>query len=204
MNTMFVLDLSSIVVLAISGAVVAARKGFDWFGIAAMGFLTAVGGGTIRDVLIGETPTWILTPEISYGVIVGVVFTIVAYKFVLKMHKALTLFDALGISLASIAGAAKALEFGASAPAAIVLGVISCTLGGIIRDTICNEVPMIFRKEIYATACIAGILLYIALNLFKVNENVALWASAAVVLTVRLLAVKFKIALPGIKKAMAS
>lgn len=199
MTALFIIDISSIIGLSISGAVVAARKGFDWFGIAAMGFLTAVGGGTIRDVLIGATPGWIITPAITYGVIIGVVFTIVAYKFVLKMHKALTLFDAFGISLAAIFGAAKAMEHGASEPAAIILGVVSCTLGGVIRDTICNEVPLIFRKEIYATACVSGILVYIMLLYTPLNENVTLWLSAAVIFTIRILAVKFKIGLPGIK-----
>lgn len=199
MTALFIIDICSIVGLSVSGAVVASRKGFDWFGISAMGFLTAVGGGTIRDILIGATPAWIITPAITYGAIIGVVFTIAAYKFVLKMHKALTLFDAFGISLAGIAGAAKSLEYGASVPAAIILGVVSCTLGGVIRDTICNEVPLIFRKEIYATACIAGIVLYIVLLRTPLNGNVTLWASSAVIFIVRILAVKFKIGLPGIK-----
>lgn len=196
---MWVIDFLSLIGFSISGATVAARKGFDWFGIAAMAFLTAVGGGTIRDVLIGATPSWISDPSLCYGTVLGVIITVVFFKFVLKMHKALTLFDAFGISFAAIAGTAKSLEFGASIPAAVILGVVTATLGGVIRDTICNEVPLILQKEIYATACLFGGLLFALLIQYGASEILASWVSIGIIFTLRIVAYKYKIGLPGVR-----
>lgn len=198
---MWIIDFFSLIGFSISGATVAARKGFDWFGIAAMAFLTAVGGGTIRDVLIGATPSWIVDPSLCYATVIGVVLTIVFFKFVLKMHKALTLFDAIGISMAAIAGTSKSLDFGASIPAAVILGTVTATMGGLIRDTICNEVPMILQKEIYATACLFGGLLFSFLMQFGVPEIIASWVAIGTVFITRIVAYKFKVGLPGVRKA---
>ena len=198
---MWVIDFLSLICFAISGGTVAARKGFDWFGISAMAFLTAVGGGTIRDLLIGATPSWIVDPTLCYGTVIGVVITIVAYKLVLKMQKTLTLFDAMAISLAAVAGTAKSLEYGASIPAAVILGVVTATLGGVIRDTICNEVPLILQKEIYATACLFGGLLFAMLMKYGASEIVASWVSISIIFTIRIVAFKFKIALPGVRES---
>jgi uncharacterized membrane protein YeiH len=196
---MWIIDFMSLVGFAISGGTVAARKGFDWFGISSMAFLTAVGGGTIRDVLIGATPSWIVDPSLFYGPLIGVVITIVAYKRVLRLHKTLTLFDALGISFASVVGTAKSLEYGASIPAALILGAVTATMGGLIRDTICNEVPMMLQKEIYATACLFGGLLFAIMIQNDVLEPIASWISICTIFVVRIVAYKFKIALPSVK-----
>lgn len=198
---MWVINFLSLICFAISGGTVAARKGFDWFGISAMAFLTAVGGGTIRDLLIGAKPSWIVDPTLFYGTLIGIVITIVAFKLVLKMQKALTLFDAMAISLAAVAGTAKSLAYGASITAAVILGVVTATLGGVIRDTICNEVPLILQKEIYATACLFGGLLFAMLMKYGASEIVASWVSIGIIFTIRIVAFKFKIALPGVRKS---
>ncbi len=192
-----VLDIVGTITLAISGAIVGAKKGFDWFGIAVVAFLTATGGGSIRDVILGNSPSWISSAEVSYVVLIGVLLTIIFYRIVLKIHRALFLFDTIGISLTAIAGCRIALEGGATWPAALILGVVSCVLGGVMRYTLCNEIPLVFRKEIYAMACVSGILVFLLLNNWYASHVWPEIVASATVFTVRIMAVKFKISLPN-------
>jgi len=128
----------------------------------------------------------------------GIAITIVAYTWVLRMHRTLALFDTIGISLAAVAGTSKSLEAGVNPIAAIFLGVVSCVLGGILRDTFCNVVPMIFKRELYATACMAGGGVLVIFHTFQYNSDLGYWLAALTVFVIRIFAIKFQIGLPNL------
>lgn len=194
---MLFFDYVGTFVFAISGTLMAAQKRLDIFGALTIGFATAVGGGTLRDMMLGNLPvTWIRSLDYFYIVVAGVAFTLLFRSFVLKLRSTLFLFDAIGIGVFTVIGIDKALAIELSAPIAILMGMITAVAGGVIRDTLCNEVPLIFRKEIYATACIFGGSLYFVLAKLAVPLAVVNWATVACVIVMRILAVKYGISLP--------
>ncbi|UII76357.1 trimeric intracellular cation channel family protein [Flagellimonas sp. HMM57] len=193
------IDILGTVAFAISGVLVAMEKRLDLFGVLIIAFVTAIGGGTLRDLLIGNTPVvWIR--DLTYVITIGVtVFFGVLFVNQLKyLRKSLFLFDTIGIGLYTMLGIEKGLQAGLSPVICIALGTMTASFGGVIRDILCNEIPVIFRKEIYATACILGGGSYFLLTLLPIGENYAYVAAILVVISLRLLAVKFKIRLPNI------
>ncbi|MBS9463732.1 trimeric intracellular cation channel family protein [Flagellimonas sp. 389] len=193
------IDILGTVAFAISGVLVAMEKRLDLFGVLIIAFVTAIGGGTLRDLLIGNTPVvWIR--DLTYVITIGVtVFFGVLFVNQLKyLRKSLFLFDTIGIGLYTMLGIEKGLQAGLSPVICIALGTMTASFGGVIRDILCNEIPVIFRKEIYATACILGGGSYFLLTLLPIGENYAYIAAILVVISLRLLAVKFKIRLPNI------
>ena len=197
MNFIELFDYTGTMVFAISGTLTAANKRLDFFGATVIGFVTAVGGGTLRDMMLGDTPVaWMRTINYFLVILAGVLITISFSKQVMKLRRTLFLFDTIGIAIFTIIGLNKALEFGIHPALAVIMGTTSAVVGGIIRDTLTNEVPLIFKKEIYATACIAGALIYLLLHYFNVGEMINQIITILAIITIRLLAVSYNISLP--------
>lgn len=190
-------DLAGTASFAISGALFAINKKMDGFGIFVIAFVTAVGGGTLRDVLINTYPiTWMADLSYIYVIFAAVVLAIVMRKKIRHLSRSLFLFDAIGLGIFTIIGTEIGLQHGFSPIICVSLGMITATFGGVIRDTLSNEIPLIFRKEIYATACIIGASTYLLLNYFQVPEGINQLLTTLMVITVRLVAVRFKWQLP--------
>ncbi|MEH6704686.1 MAG: trimeric intracellular cation channel family protein [Galbibacter orientalis] len=197
----YLIDLLGTVAFAISGVMVAMNKRLDPFGIFIIGFVTALGGGTIRDVLLGISPvTWLINTTYMF-VVIGTVILAIIFRSKLKyFNLSLFLFDTIGIGLYTVVGVEKGVAAGLHPIMCITLGTISACFGGVLRDILCNEIPVIFRKEIYATACILGGISYFILTLFDIKSNIVFAIPIIVVIVVRLLAVKYKLELPTVYK----
>ncbi len=202
MDLQYALELFGTFFFAISGAMAMHDKEHDWFGAGFTGFITAIGGGSLRDVLLGSYPlVWIKDINFLYAILIGVLFALLFFTRLVRLKRTFFLFDTLGISFFTILGVEKALSLGVRPEIAAIMGMFSAVMGGVIRDTIANEMPVIFRKEIYATACLAGALVYLLLDLqTPLDRNINLLVSITVIIVIRILAVKFNLALPGFKK----
>ncbi|MFD1615203.1 trimeric intracellular cation channel family protein [Gelatiniphilus marinus] len=195
----YTIDILGTIAFAISGVLVAMGKKMDLFGILIIAFVTAVGGGTLRDLLIGNTPVfWMEDMTYSYIIIASSVFAIVFRNKINYLRTSLFLFDTIGIGLYTVVGIEKGINAELHPIICVALGTMSACFGGVIRDILCNEIPVIFRKEIYATACILGGVTYFLLSELPIEDNIVFVVAGVVVITTRLLAVKFKIALPTI------
>ena len=181
---------------AISGIRLAADRHFDWFGGFVCGFAVAIGGGTVRDVMLGVTPFWMTSTIYILITFLAQLVVIVFNRYVNKLNHAWLLFDTLGLALFTIAGIQKTHSLGHPFWVAIIMGSITGAAGGIIRDVLLNQEPVIFKKEIYAIACIVGGFVY--WGLYSLHFNIALVAvtSFLVVCLIRLIAVRYHISLP--------
>lgn len=193
-----VLDLLGTIAFAISGALAAMNRRLDLFGIFIIAFVTAIGGGTVRDILIGNTPvTWM--ENIIYIYLIGVV-TIIAIIFRRKLNHlktSLFLFDTIGLGVFTITGVEIGVQSGLNPIISITLGAMTGTFGGVIRDILCNEIPVIFRKEIYATACLIGGLAFVVLYELGMNQDVIYVVTSLTVIAIRLVVVRYHISLPS-------
>jgi len=199
MDVIYFFDLLGTFVFAISGTLSAANKKLDLFGAMFAAFITALGGGTIRDCVLGSTPVvWVTDMWYLTLITVAVVFTFVFKKHIMGLKKTLFFFDTVGIGVFTIIGLEKSLGLGFNPAVAVMMGVVSAVFGGVLRDTFVNDIPLIFRKEIYATACIFGALLYLLLSLFNIDRNVNIILTVLVIIAIRLVAIKFKLSLPRI------
>jgi len=197
MHFLTIFDLIGTFVFAISGTLAASEKKFDLFGAIFAAFVTAVGGGSLRDMLLGAYPlAWVNDLRYLAIIVIAVVVTFLFKKQILPWRKTLFLFDTIGIGVFTILGMQKALNLGIHPVISIMMGTISAVFGGVLRDTFSNEVPLIFRKEIYATACIVGGFLFWSLEQFHLNENINITATISIIILIRLLAIKFKLSLP--------
>lgn len=190
MSHLYLIDLIGTLVFAVSGVLTAVEKRFDWVGATVISFVTAIGGGTVRDVLIGRTPVgWML--DANYLIVIFASLPLCFYfrKYILRLRKSIFLFDTIGIGLFTILGLEKTLEAGLSPVVALMMGMVSAVFGGVIRDVLTNEVPLIFRKEIYASACVAGGLVFLILEQFSHIYLLNLWLAIGVVIIIRILAV---------------
>lgn len=196
------LELIGTFFFAISGALAMQDKEHDWFAAAFTGFLTAIGGGTIRDMMLGSYPlVWIGDINFLYAVLIGVVAAILFFRVFIKLRRTFMLFDTLGISFFTIIGVEKAIGLGVQPEIAAIMGMFTAVMGGVIRDTLTNELPVIFRKEIYATACLAGAIVYLIIDIHTpLERNYNLSISILVIIFIRLVALKFKLSLPGFRK----
>lgn len=181
---------------AISGIRWAAYKSFDWFGGYVVGLATAIGGGTIRDVMLGVPPFWMTNSIYMICTAAALLTVIVFKKAIVRFANTWFLFDTLGLALFTVAGLQKTLIEDFPFWVAIIMGCITGAAGGVIRDVLINEVPLIFRKEIYAMACIIGGVAYYACALLHFAPEIAAAVCFAIVVAVRLTAVKFHISLP--------
>lgn len=192
------IDYAGTFVFAISGALAGMKRQFDVFGVFILGLVTAIGGGTLRDLLIGSTPVgWMQSNIYLYIVIGAVVFTYLFRPHFRRLRKSLFLFDTIGIALYTILGLQKALALGLSPTMSVMMGVVSATFGGVIRDVLSSEAPLIFRKEIYASACLAGGILFLFIDSW-LGEQIGMAVAIFAVFMIRFLAVKqhWSLALP--------
>ena len=197
----YIIDILGTIAFAISGVLIAFKKKMDLFGVFIIAFVTAVGGGTLRDLLIGNTPvSWMKDILFTYVIIGSAIFAIIYRNKINYLRTSLFLFDTIGIGLYTLVGIEKGIQAELHPIICIALGTMTASFGGVIRDILCNEIPVIFRKEIYATACIAGGIVYFLLSEFPIQNNIVFIIAGTVVIIIRLLAVKFKIALPNIYK----
>ncbi len=191
------LDILGTMAFAISGALSAMNRRLDLFGIFIIAFVTAIGGGTIRDILIGNTPVSWMQNTTNLYLIGGV--TIIAILFRNKLNylkKSLFLFDTVGLGIFTIIGVETGIQAGLQPIICIALGAMTGCFGGVIRDILCNEIPVIFRKEIYATASIAGGVCFMILHSFNNNQNIVYISTTLFIIIIRLVVVKYKVSLP--------
>lgn len=195
-----ILDYVGTFAFAISGVRMAARKGFDLFGAFVVGFVTAVGGGTLRDLMLGVTPFWMLQP--SYVVITGIALVVVSIfkDLLVRLDSAFIFFDAVGLALFTVVGLEKSLQAGNPMWVNIIMGCVTGAAGGMLRDIFINEEPLIFRKDIYAMAAIFGGMIYwVCYRYMEIPQMVIQILSAAAVLLMRMICVRFNISLPSFK-----
>ncbi len=194
-----VIELLGTIAFAISGIRLAAAKRFDWFGAYVVGLVTAIGGGTMRDVLLDVPVFWMLSFRYLGVTGIALIAVIIFRQFLVKGMRTLFIFDAIGLALFVVVGIQKTLAVGYPMWVAIVMGIITGSFGGIIRDILINDEPLFFRKDIYATACLAGGLVYYLVQL----TGAPLWlpqsACAVVIVGLRVLAVHYGWSLPILK-----
>ncbi|MDG2150921.1 MAG: trimeric intracellular cation channel family protein [Polaribacter sp.] len=200
MELIYILDILGTFAFAISGALVASDKKFDLFGVIIIAFVTAVGGGMLRDVLIDAHPiNWIGDLNYLYTIFIAVVFTFLFKSKIAHLSKTLFLFDTVGLSVFTLLGLEKGLTLHLNPFIALIMGMISAVFGGVLRDVLTNKIPLIFEKEIYASACLAGGFSYLLLSYFNISQNLIFITSAFVIVIIRVIAIKFQLQLPRIK-----
>ena len=196
------IDILGTIAFAISGVLAAMSKRMDPFGVFIIAFVTAVGGGTLRDLLIGSMPVfWMKDMTFITVIAIATVLAIGFRNYLKHLRRSLFLFDTIGIGLYTVIGIEKGIIAELHPIICITLGTMSACFGGVIRDLLCNEIPVIFRKEIYATACIFGGLTYFLLAVFIKDHNITFLIAGCTVIGIRLAAVVFKIRLPSIYKS---
>lgn len=194
-----IISITGAFAFAISGALTAMNKKFDPFGVFIIAFATAVGGGTLRDVLVSSNAVfWLIQPSYVYFIIAGTVFAIVFRKKLFYLRKTLLLFDTLGLALYTIIGVEIGLRNNLSGISCIALGTVTGAFGGVLRDILVNDIPVIFRKEIYATISIFGGLLYLILHQFNIGYIYIQLIPIITIIVLRLIVVYFKISFPAI------
>jgi len=196
----YCLDLFGVAVFAVSGSLAAGRKRMDVFGVIVLGLVTALGGGTLRDTLLDSGPVfWVDDPGYLLVAVIASLLTFIAVRVISVPWRGLLISDAFGLAVFMAIGTAKALAITNSSSVAIVMGVMTGVAGGMIRDVLSAEVPLILRKEIYATAALCGSLAYVVLHRLGMPDIASLVLSAAVTLSIRLAAIHWKFALPVFK-----
>jgi len=192
-----IIDILGTFSFAVSGAFLAMQKKLDPFGVLVLSFVTAIGGGTIRDILIGNMPvSWLRNETATIVIFSSAIVTMLFGRFLKRFPITLFLFDALGIGLFTIIGLEMALEKDFSIGVCIALGTITACFGGVLRDVLLNEVPLLFRKEIYALACITGGVIYVWLKRTDLDTDIAKILCILIIFIIRVLAVRYKLSLP--------
>lgn len=184
---------------AISGIRLASAKQFDWFGAYVVGFVTAVGGGTIRDLMLNSTPFWMEQSSYLFVSALALLFVIIFRKYVIKLNNTIFIFDAIGLGLFVVVGIEKTLNFGFPMWVAICMGTITGSAGGMMRDIFINEEPLVFRKDIYALACVFGGIVYWLCLGFGLSATITQLLCASGVILMRVIAVKYHISVPVLK-----
>ncbi|GGX31437.1 trimeric intracellular cation channel family protein [Aquimarina muelleri] len=191
------LDILGTIAFVISGSLSAMNRKLDLFGIFIIAFVTSIGGGTIRDILIGNTPvSWMQNTTTIYLIGGVTIFSIIFRNKLDYLKGSIFLFDTIGLGVFTIMGVETGINAGLDPIVSVALGATTGCFGGVVRDILCNEIPVIFRKEIYATASIAGGFCFMILYTFKIDENIIYISTALLIILIRLLVVKYKIALP--------
>ncbi|MDQ8004721.1 MAG: trimeric intracellular cation channel family protein [Pedobacter sp.] len=196
-NTTEIIEVLGTISFAISGTFAAVQKRLDPFGVLIIAFVTSIGGGTVRDLLLGDTPVaWMRDVNYCLLILVTSILTLFFKHQIKKFKVTLFLFDSLGLGLFTLVGVQKGIVFGLEPGICVALGTITGCFGGIIRDTLLNTIPLIFRKEIYATACIAGGILYFGLLELSLKADIAKIIVITFIVTLRIIVVRYKLALP--------
>ncbi|MGZ4042259.1 MAG: trimeric intracellular cation channel family protein [Bacteroidia bacterium] len=202
MTTQYILEIIGTGFFSISGALAASDKSKpDWFGVTFIGFITSIGGGSVRDILLGSYPLgWVKDVNFVYSIFSGIVIASLFFKVLIRLRRTFFLFDTLGIAMFTILGTEKALAFEIHPLIAAIMGMFSAVMGGVLRDVLTNEIPVIFKKEVYATACIAGALFYIFLDKFSNSRNINILSSMLLIFIIRIIAIKYNLSLPKFRK----
>ncbi|MDX1369069.1 trimeric intracellular cation channel family protein [Pseudomonas sp.] len=194
----YLADLFGVAVFAITGALMAGRKSMDLFGVLVIAVITALGGGTLRDVILDNHPvSWIRDDTYIVVASLAAIGTVVWVRFTQPIHeKGLLTADAFGLAVFTVIGTEVALQHNVPLSTAVIMGVMTGVAGGVMRDVICNEIPLIFQKEIYATACIAGALVFIGLRALDTPHWLDTGVAMLTVLFIRLAAIRWRFSLP--------
>ena len=194
------LDIIGTMAFAMSGALTAMHKKLDPFGVFIIAFVTAVGGGTLRDIMIGRTPVgWMRDLNYVYVIVIGFILAILFRKKFDRLRTSLFLFDTIGLGVFTLIGLEKGISVGLHPIICIALGTMTACFGGVIRDILGTEIPVIFRREIYATICILGGIVFFLLRKLDLDNDVLYLTTSLVIISVRLMAVKFKWYLPTLE-----
>lgn len=194
---LFIIDILGLFSFAVSGAFLAMQKKLDPFGVLVLSFVTAIGGGTLRDMMIGNLPVgWLRNETAALVIFFSAIATIFFRRYLKQFTTTLFIFDALGLGLFTIIGIELAIAKEFSVGVCIALGTITACFGGVIRDVLLNDVPLLFRKEIYALAAIAGGLIYFALKRIDLDEDISKIICILIIFAIRVIAVRFKLSLP--------
>ena len=197
LTVMLVIYLIAITAEAMSGALAAGRRNMDIFGVVVIAFVTALGGGTIRDMVLGHYPIgWTQHPEYVYLVISAGLLTTVVARYMIHLKRVFLLLDAMGLIAFSLIGCNVALELGYPGVVVVMAGMITGISGGILRDVLCNQVPVVFRRELYASVSLAVCLLFLGLRALDVGPNISTLVCFAGGLLFRLAAIRFHWRLP--------
>ncbi|PZX58290.1 putative membrane protein YeiH [Algoriphagus ratkowskyi] len=200
MDLQYGLELVGTFVFAISGALAIRELEHDMFGAGFTGFITAIGGGTLRDILLDSYPlVWIGDVVFLYAILAGILAAFTFTNFLSRLRKTFFLFDTLGIAFFTVLGVEKALSLGMRPEIAAIMGMFTAVMGGVIRDTLTNQIPILFRKEVYASACLAGAIVYLILDHLEIARDLNLLISIVVIIVIRLLSMKYKLSLPQLK-----
>jgi uncharacterized membrane protein YeiH len=200
MSFLYTLDLIGTFAFAVSGALAGVYKKMDLYGVAVLGMVTAVGGGTLRDMLIGKTPPFIFTDYNYLGLaIIASLLVFYFHRLIEKGQRLLLLMDALGLSTFTVIGISVGLEYEIGYPGAVLMGIMTATAGGMIRDLLRQEIPLVLTREIYASACLAGGLLFCLLDLLSFPRFTILIIAGAAVFLIRCFAINKGWGLPKAK-----
>ena len=197
---LYLLDMVGVIACAIAGTLLAQHKGFDIAGCILVSMVNAIGGGTLRDMALDRHPLFWMT-DLNYVIVITITSLILQIFFHLyhKIDKALKLFDAIGLAAFSVIGFKIALTQDMSAIIAIMMGVWTAIIGGLLRDIICNEIPLLLQREIYISASIVGSITYLLLDRLGVNAGLNEFIMLGVIFAVRMLALRFDWHLPSIR-----
>lgn len=200
MDILYILDILGTFAFAISGALVASKKGFDIFGVVIIAFVTAVGGGIMRDIMINYYPiNWIGNLNYVWTILLAVLFMLLFKSKIEPLRKTMFLFDTTGIAVFTLLGTEKCLNYGLQPFVAVIMGVVSAVMGGVVRDVLTQKTPLIFKKEIYALACFIGAFTFLGLKKIGLPLNLQYAFTIFTVMAIRLVAVKYKLELPKIE-----
>lgn len=192
-----IINVLGTIAFSISGATSAMEKKLDPFGVLVLSFVTAIGGGTLRDILVGNFPVnWLHNETVLLYVLCASIGAMLFGSFLKHLSTTLFLFDAMGLGLFTIVGVEVGIQFSLSPSLSVALGTITACFGGVIRDVLLNKVPLIFQKEIYALACIVGGIVYYYLKYVNVTDEIAKIACILLIIAIRIVAVRYKLALP--------
>lgn len=197
---LYLLDMVGVIACAIAGTLLAQHKGFDIAGCILVSMVNAIGGGTLRDMALDRHPLFWMT-DLNYVIVITLTSLILQIFFHLyhKIDKALKLFDAIGLAAFSVIGFKVALVQDMSPVIAVMMGVWTAIIGGLLRDIICNEIPLLLQREIYITASIVGSLSYLVLDYWGVDAVINEFMMLSIIFAVRMLALKFDWHLPSIR-----
>jgi len=194
---LYAMDLFGVAVFAITGSLAAGKKRMDLFGVVVLATVTALGGGTLRDLVLGASPVfWVSAPIYLLVAVATAIVTFFLVRFCGLPLKLLSVADAFGLAVFTVLGTQKALDMDISTGIAVVMGVMTGVVGGMIRDVLSGEIPLILRREIYATASLCGAVTFCVVSLALQNHALAALASVIVTLGLRLSAIKWKMSLP--------
>lgn len=195
----YLFDILGVIACAVAGTIVAKRKSGDILGAIFIAFVAAIGGGSFRDILLDNHPIfWMTKPSYLVVIIVTSLITQVLFHYVEKIDKPLRLFDALGAAAFTVIGIEVGLANQATPVVAILMGITTATAGGIMRDIICNDMPILLQREIYITPCLIGAIVYFALSYIDVSLGTKQLTAIAIIFTIRMLAVYRNWQLPNI------